>query len=88
MVDVQLEIVYLARDDLIPDVGLESQAENSHQPEKCLGSRTMSGSNLSGDLAAQQKGRDSLYVAGLRFRQAPSWARGHIRFDGSDKITL
>ena len=46
MVDVQLEIICLARGDLTPDAGRESRAEGSHQPEKYLGSRTMSGSNL------------------------------------------
>ena len=46
MVDAQLEIVCLAGGDLAPDAGHESRAEGSHQPEKCLGSKTMSGSNL------------------------------------------
>ena len=83
MADVKLEIVYLARGDLIPDAGRESRAEDSHQPEKCLGSRTMSGSNLSGGLVAQHKGRDNLSVVGLRFHQA----RWHIHSGGSNKIT-
>ena len=72
MVDVQLEIICLARGDLTPDAGRESQAEGSHQPEKCLGSRTMSGSNLSGGLVAQHKERDNLSVIGLKFHQVPS----------------
>ena len=88
MVDVQLEIICLAMGDLTPDAGRESRAEGFHQPEKCLGIRTMSGSNLSGGLAAQHKGRDNLSVIGLRFHRAPSWAHWHIRFGGSDKITL
>ena len=46
MVDAQREIVCLAGGDLAPDAGHESRAEGSHQPEKYLGSRTMSGSNL------------------------------------------
>ena len=87
MVDVQLEIIYLARGDLIPDAGRESRAKDSLQLEKCLGSRTMSGSNLSGGLAAQHKGRDNLSVIGLRFHRAPSWARWHIHSGGSNKIT-
>ena len=72
MADVQLEIVYLARGDLTPDAGRESRAESARQPKKCLGSRTMSGSNLSGGLAAQHKERDNLSVVGLKFRQVPS----------------
>ena len=72
MADVQLEIVYLARGDLIPDVGRESRAVDSHQPEKCPGSRTMSSSNLSGGLAAQHKGRDNPSVVGLKFHRVPS----------------
>ena len=72
MVDVQLEIICLARGDLIPDAGRESRAEGSRQPEKCPGSRTMSGSNLSGGLAAQHKERDNLSVIGLKFHQVPS----------------
>ena len=46
MADVKLEIVYLARGDLIPDAGRESRAEGSHQLEKYLDNRTMSGSSL------------------------------------------
>ena len=88
MADVQLEIVYQARGDLIPDVGLESRAEDSHQPEKCLGSRTMSSSSLLGGLAAQHKERDNLSVIGLRFHRAPGWAHWHIHFGGSDRIIL
>ena len=88
MVDVQLEIIYLARGDLIPDAGRESRAEDSHQPEKCPGSRTMSGSSLSGGLAAQHKERDNLSVIGLRFHRAPGWAHWHIHFGGSDRIAL
>ena len=72
MVDVQLEIICLARGDLIPDAGRASRAEGSRQPEKCPGSRTMSGSNLLGGLAAQHKERDNLSVVGLKFRQVPS----------------
>ena len=72
MVDVQLEIICLARGDLTPDAGRESRAEGSRQPEKCLGSRTMSGSNLSGGLATQHKGRDNLSIVGLRFHRVPS----------------
>ena len=72
MVDVQLEIIYMVRGDLTTDAGRESRAEGSHQPEKCLGSRTMSGSNLSGGLAAQHKGRDNLSVIGLKFHRVPS----------------
>ena len=72
MVDVQLEIICLARGDLTPDAGRESRAEGSRQPEKYLGSRTMSGSNLSGGLAAQHKGRDNLSVIELRFHRVPS----------------
>ena len=55
MVDVQLEIICLARGDLTPDAGRESRAEGSHQPEKCLGSRTMSGSNPWGDFVVAHK---------------------------------
>ena len=72
MVDAQLEIICLAGGGLTPDAGRESRAEGSHQPEKCLGSRTMSGSSLSGGLAAQHKGRDNLSVVGLRFHRVPS----------------
>ena len=72
MVDVQLEIIFLARGDLIPDAGRESLAEGSRQPEKCLGIKTMSGSNLWGGLAARHKERDNLSVVGLRFHQVPS----------------
>ena len=72
MVDVQLEIICLARGDLIPDAGRESRAKDSHQAEKCVGSRTMSSSNLSGGLAAQHKERDNLSVVGLKFHQVPS----------------
>ena len=50
MVDVQLEIIYLARGDLTPDAGRGSRAEGSHQPEKCLGNRTMFGSSHWDDL--------------------------------------
>ena len=71
MVDVQLEIICLARGDLIPDARRESWAEGSRQPEKCPGSRTMSGSNLSGGLVAQHKERDNLSVVGLKSRQVP-----------------
>ena len=45
MVDVQLEIVCMAGGELAPDAGHESRAEGSHQPEKYLGSRTISGSS-------------------------------------------
>ena len=72
MVDVQLEIISLARGDLTPDAGRESRAEGSCQPEKCPDSRTKSGSNLSGGLVAQHKGRDNLSVVGLRFHRVPS----------------
>ena len=72
MADVQLEIVYLARGDLIPDAGRENRAVDSHQQEKCLGSRSMSGSSPSGGLADQHKERDNLSVVGLRFHQVPS----------------
>ena len=72
MVDTQLEIICLAGGDLTPNAGRESRAEGSHQPEKYLDSRTMSGSNLSGGLAAQHKERDNLSVVELRFHQVPS----------------
>ena len=72
MVDAQLEIICLAGGDLTPHAGRESRAEGSHQPEKYLGSRTMSGCNPLGGLAAQHKERDNLSVVGLKFRQVPS----------------
>ena len=72
MVDAQLEIICLAGGDLTPDAGRESRAEGSHQPEKYLGSRTMSGSSPLGGLAAQHKERGNLSVIGLKFRQVPS----------------
>ena len=72
MVDAQLEIVCLAGGDLAPDAGHESRAEGSRQPEKCPSSRTMSGSNLLGGLAAQHKERGNLSIVGLKFRQVPS----------------
>ena len=71
MVDVQLEIICPARGDLIPGAGRESRAEGSCQPEKCPGSRTMSGSNLSGGLAAQHKERDNLSVVGTELQAGP-----------------
>ena len=87
MVDVQLEIICPARGDLIPGAGGESRAEGSRQPEKCPGSRTMSGSNLSGGLAAQHKEMDNISVVGLKFHQVASYAHWHIHFGGSGKIT-
>ena len=72
MVDVQLEIICLARGDLTPDAGRESWAEGSRQPEKCPGSRTTSGSSLWGGLAAQRKEKGNLSVVGLRFYRVPS----------------
>ena len=72
MADVQLEIVCLARCELALDAEHESRAEGSHQPEKYLGSRTMSGSSPLGGLAAQHKERGNLSVVGLKFRQVPS----------------
>ncbi len=75
MVDAQLETICLAGGGLTPDAGRESRAEGSHQPEKCLGRRTISGSNLSGGLAAQHKEIDNLSVVGLRFHRAPSSVR-------------
>ena len=72
MVDAQLEIACLAGGDLAPDAEHESRAEGSHQPEKCPGSRTMSGSSPLGGLAAQHKEKGNLAVVEWRFRQAPS----------------
>ena len=88
MVDVQLEIICLARGDLIPDAGRESRAEGSHQPEKCPGSRTMSGSSPLGGLAAQHKERGSLYGVEWRFHQVPGSARWRTHSGGSDKKAL
>ena len=56
MVDVQLEIICLARGDLTPDAGRESWAEGSRQPEKCPCNRTMSDSNPWDDSAGAHKG--------------------------------
>ena len=72
MVDAQLEIVCLAGGELAPNAGHESRAEGSHQPEKYLGSRTMSGSSPFGGLVAQHKERGNLSVVELRFHQVPS----------------
>ena len=83
MVDVQLEIIYLARGDLTPIAGRESRAEASHQPEKCPDSRSTFGSKILGDSAAQHKEKGSLSVAGLRCRQAQDWARWHVLIAGS-----
>ena len=67
MVDAQLEIVCLAGGDLASDAGHESRAEGSHQPEKYLGSRTMSGSSPLGGLAVQHKERGNLSFVEWRF---------------------
>ena len=72
MVDVQLEIICLARGDLIPDAGREGRVEGSHLPEKYPGSRTMFDCSPLGGLAAQHKERGNLSVVGLKFRQVPS----------------
>ena len=88
MVDVQLEIICLARGDLIPDAGRESRAEGSRQPEKCLDNRTMSSSSLWDDLVGGHKEKSRLSDAGLRHRQVPSFVHWHTHSGGSSRITL
>ena len=85
MVDVQLEIICLAGDDLTLDAGRESRAEGSHQPEKYLGSRTMSSSSPLDDLAIQHKGTCSLSAFGSICHQAPDWARWPAHSAGSNR---
>ena len=82
MADVKLEIVYLARGDLIPDARCESRAVDSHQPEKCPGSRTTSGSSPLGGLAARRKEKGSLSGIEWRFHQVPGLVRWHTHSGG------
>ncbi len=85
MVDVQLEIICLAGGDLTPDAGRESRAEGSHQPEKYLGSRTMSGSSPLDDSAIQHKGTGSLSAFESICHQAPDWAHWTAHSAGSNR---
>ena len=56
-----------------------SRAEGSRQPEKCLDSRTKSGSSLWGDSAVVHKERLRLSVVGLRPRLVPNSVRWNTR---------
>ena len=71
MFDVQPEIIYPVRGELTPGAGHESRAKGSHQPEKYLGSRTMSSSSLWGDLVDLHKEKWRLSVVGLGPRRDP-----------------
>jgi hypothetical protein len=85
---VQQQTAYLVEGEWIRGARRESRAEDSHQPKKCLDSKTTSSSSPWGDSVVRHTEKDSPYVAELRFHQVPSWFRWHVHSGGLNKKAL